>query len=72
MADQFDRAQELDARYRQQALADQARRSARSEVTRTHCLDCGDAIPEARRKARPGCIRCITCAEMFEADNRRG
>jgi len=72
MVDQFERAQELDSRYRQQALDDQARRSAVGEITRTHCIDCGDPIPEARRKARPGCIRCIQCAEMFEASERRG
>ena len=72
MADQFDLAQELDARYRAQAIEDQARRSAVGGITRSHCIDCGDEIPEARRRARPGCIRCIQCAEMFEARERRG
>lgn len=45
----------------------------------THCEDCGDEIPAARRKAVPGVRRCIVC--QTEADrayvdrslyNRRG
>ena len=26
-----------------------------------HCMDCGEEIPEARRKAVPGVTRCIEC-----------
>ncbi len=26
-----------------------------------HCVECGDDIPEARRKALPGVTRCVTC-----------
>lgn len=25
------------------------------------CLDCGDPIPEARRKALPGVVHCVEC-----------
>jgi phage/conjugal plasmid C-4 type zinc finger TraR family protein len=25
------------------------------------CLDCGNTIPEARRKALPGVVRCVEC-----------
>jgi phage/conjugal plasmid C-4 type zinc finger TraR family protein len=71
MADQFDLAQDLDARYLRQALEDHARRSATGEETRSHCIDCGEEIPEARRQARPGCIRCIHCAETLENEERR-
>ncbi|MDR3631729.1 MAG: TraR/DksA C4-type zinc finger protein [Desulfocapsaceae bacterium] len=70
MADQFDRAQELDARYRRQAL--DAHRSRRPQgESRTHCLDCGEAIPEARRLAVPGCRYCIDCAEEHERKERK-
>lgn len=56
---------------------------ARSELPKgeslTHCEECGEAIPVARRKAVPGVRRCIGC--QSEADrtyvdrtlyNRRG
>ena len=29
----------------------------------THCVDCGDEIPQGRRKAKPGCTHCIECAQ---------
>lgn len=34
----------------------------------SHCEDCGEAIPEARRKAVPGVRRCVGC--QSEADGR--
>jgi phage/conjugal plasmid C-4 type zinc finger TraR family protein len=30
------------------------------------CVDCGEPILEARKKAMPGCIRLVECQEMFE------
>ncbi|MBW2607716.1 MAG: TraR/DksA C4-type zinc finger protein [Deltaproteobacteria bacterium] len=30
------------------------------------CIDCGEDIPAARRKAAPGCERCIYCQEVYE------
>ena len=45
----------------------------------THCDECGDAIPEARREAVPGVRLCIGCQEVrdkeavhFAGYNRRG
>ena len=44
----------------------------------THCRDCGDEIPEARRRAVPGVRRCIACQSeldgrpMSTGFNRRG
>jgi phage/conjugal plasmid C-4 type zinc finger TraR family protein len=44
----------------------------------THCLECGDAIPEARRRVLPGvrtCIRCQSerdCRPVNIGFNRRG
>jgi RNA polymerase-binding transcription factor DksA len=34
------------------------------------CLDCGDAIPEARRRAVAGVRRCVACQEIADADKR--
>lgn len=71
MVDQFDRAQDLDAYYRQQALDIHTRAKRYAEESRTACIDCGDQIPEARRRVLPGCIRCRECAELFEESQRR-
>jgi phage/conjugal plasmid C-4 type zinc finger TraR family protein len=45
----------------------------------THCEDCDDPIPEARRKAVPGVRLCVRCQEAHDRDqsafsgyNRRG
>ncbi|MFV0409779.1 MAG: TraR/DksA C4-type zinc finger protein [Paracoccus sp. (in: a-proteobacteria)] len=31
-----------------------------------YCCDCGEAIEEARRKAAPFAVRCITCQQSHE------
>ena len=67
MADQFDRAQELDAYYRHQALsAMKLNTTGKAAMTTTHCEDCGDKIPEGRRLAAPGCTRCRDCQQIRE------
>jgi phage/conjugal plasmid C-4 type zinc finger TraR family protein len=45
----------------------------------THCRECGDIIPDARRKAVPGVCLCIKCQSELETQqntssgyNRRG
>ncbi|GGY03835.1 TraR/DksA family transcriptional regulator [Paludibacterium paludis] len=65
MTDIFDRAQELEQRQRDAALAAQAARSHRG-ISLSHCKDCGEAIPEARRVAVPGCSRCFDCQTIAE------
>jgi phage/conjugal plasmid C-4 type zinc finger TraR family protein len=32
----------------------------------SECEECGDAIPQARRNAAPGCTRCLPCQERHE------
>jgi len=32
----------------------------------THCEECEEPIPEARRQAVPGCTRCVSCQEDHE------
>jgi phage/conjugal plasmid C-4 type zinc finger TraR family protein len=34
----------------------------------THCVECGDEIPEARRRAVPGVRTCVAC--QSERDRR--
>lgn len=35
-------------------------------VSLTHCVDCGDPIPQRRRENIPGVERCVTCQELEE------
>jgi phage/conjugal plasmid C-4 type zinc finger TraR family protein len=44
----------------------------------THCLECGEEIPAARRRAVPGARTCVTCQSALDQSpvhagyNRRG
>jgi len=35
----------------------------------THCAECGNAIPEARRTAMPGVRLCVACQELADQEN---
>ncbi len=37
---------------------------------RTHCEDCEEEIPAARRRAVPGVRRCVHCQERADAERR--
>lgn len=65
------------------ASVDDAVKRAREAIPRgesaAHCADCGEAIPEARRRAIPGVRRCVVCQSGRDANagpasgiNRRG
>ena len=72
------------------AVNDQIADSIEDEVARarsrlpkgeslSHCEECGDPIPEARRRALPGVRLCIECQKtedrlqnVFSPYNRRG
>lgn len=62
MADIADFANDLVQERIDRAMA--ARNASKSQVI-THsflfCLDCDEAIPEARRDAQLGCTRCFEC-----------
>lgn len=70
MTDIFDRASELEEKTRERALAAQAQRAALTGKTMAdsaaECTDCGDTIPLKRRKAMPGCQRCVDCQSQHE------
>ena len=42
---------------------EKARNSLPRGESLSHCEDCGEAIPEARRAAVPGVRRCIVCQQ---------
>ncbi|MDP0338158.1 TraR/DksA family transcriptional regulator, partial [Glaesserella parasuis] len=57
MKDQIDRANELAEKQREFALA--KLRNKPTAYSLTHCEDCDEPIPEARRQNVQGCTRCI-------------
>ena len=57
----------------------QARQQMPQGESKTHCVECEEPIPQARRKAIPGVCLCIRCQEELEREqamnstyNRRG
>lgn len=66
--DEFDRASDLELASRDAAIA--AQRGQQSYKTYSHCIDCGEAIPEARR-AFKGVCRCLQCQAEFETLRKR-
>jgi len=65
--DEMDLVQEHTAQFNDDALAECFRRGIRNAMNApTHCINCDEEIPEARRKAAPGCDRCIVCQTDYE------
>ncbi|AKU21888.1 TraR/DksA C4-type zinc finger protein [Massilia sp. NR 4-1] len=72
MTDVFDQATRLEEQERELILAcrrlaslQQANLASLGSAQECHC--CGDPIPPARRRAAPGCTRCVAC----ESENER-
>lgn len=74
MADMCDHGSDRAQQMLDDALAAELRRiqaeAARPIVDHEDCVDCGEPIPAARRKARPGVETCIECQQAREV--RRG
>ncbi|WDG79995.1 TraR/DksA family transcriptional regulator [Pseudomonas chlororaphis] len=66
----FDRAQALEQRQRDQAIAAQLARARATGPSLTHCEDCDCEIPPARR-ALGGMTRCVPCQTTFEKGGQR-
>ena len=64
MSDLIDRAAEEEALFLAEALSKHP--APKTTGSYSHCEDCGGPIPEARRKAVPGCTRCIVCQTYLE------
>ncbi|HHT8245390.1 TPA: TraR/DksA family transcriptional regulator [Citrobacter freundii] len=70
MADIIDNASTLEDLQRDAALS--MHRLNHSAVSATHCVECGDNLPEARRKAYPGCTMCVGCQSEMELRKKIG
>lgn len=66
----FDRAQALEQRQRDQAIAAARAQAPSSGPSLTHCEDCASPIPEARR-ALGGKTRCVSCQSIVEQRGQR-
>ena len=69
MADFADDASAVEELQRNAALS--AHRINRDAVSAVKCEECGDRLPEARRKAYPGCTMCVSCLEEIEMRNKQ-
>ncbi|PLV18412.1 conjugal transfer protein TraR [Pseudomonas guariconensis] len=64
MADIADMANDVVQQHLEEALA--ARVAAPVRESRMDCIDCDDPIPESRRVAARGCVRCGACQTVHE------
>lgn len=69
-AELIDQASALEEMMRENAI--QAHRLNRDAVSATHCEECEDELPEARRKAYPGCTMCVSCLQVIELRKKQG
>ncbi|HIG8414411.1 TPA: TraR/DksA family transcriptional regulator [Klebsiella michiganensis] len=63
-AEIIDQANELAERRLEMTI--QNMRIDHNAVSATHCVDCGEEIPEQRREAVAVCQRCVSCASDIE------
>lgn len=65
----IDQASALEEMMRDHAI--QAHRLNHSAVSATHCEECDEELPDARRKAYPGCKMCVECQGEQELRNKQ-
>jgi RNA polymerase-binding transcription factor len=71
--DAFDRAQELELKEREQALAAQQKKTVEPPMEINgirYCLDCGGEVLQARIAALPTVVRCVDCQSLNEQRSR--
>lgn len=69
-AEIIDQANDLAQQRIDMAIA--AHRINRDAVSATHCVECGEDIPELRRVKVPGCQRCASCQQDSELRQKQG
>jgi len=69
--DDMDRAQEINEQHLADSLSRYRLVGLLYKTSARECVVCDEPIPEARRKAAPGCIRCRDCQELHETGGSR-
>ena len=69
MTEIIDQASALEEMMREHAI--QAHRINRDAVSAVNCEECGERLPEARRKAYPGCTMCVDCQGEIELKRKQ-
>lgn len=64
--DTVDHAQDREAAFLAEQLEKQARAAKLDARGNEICADCGDPIPDERRRAMPSACRCVTCQAWAE------
>ncbi|MGY6553422.1 MAG: DksA/TraR family C4-type zinc finger protein [Wenzhouxiangella sp.] len=71
----FGRAKDAAPQEQINSTVDDAVERARARLpkdpSRSHCEECGEPIPEARRAAISGVRLCIACQEEYDAQDRQ-
>lgn len=71
--DEVDDAQKAERLFLQDAMDRRTPVGRPGAPSLTHCIDCDEPIPKARRVAVPGCQRCRECQEEYESHfSRKG
>lgn len=70
MSDIIDNASDLEELQRNAAVS--LMRIDQNAVSATHCKECDDELPEARRIAIPGCQLCASCKGIAELRKKSG
>jgi phage/conjugal plasmid C-4 type zinc finger TraR family protein len=71
MPDDMDLCQQINQELIDDALAEH-KRDRPTGLSLERCCVCGEDIPEARRKAVPGCCKCVSCQMEWEQMHGRG
>lgn len=76
MSKQFDLAQEIEQRQRDEALKAHAEKPRGGphkydDEGRRICFDCKERLPQKRLRANPHASRCVECQETKEQQDRR-
>jgi phage/conjugal plasmid C-4 type zinc finger TraR family protein len=66
MSDIVDRAEAREAIQREEALHRARLAITPAAASKVFCVECEERIPNARRRAVPGCSRCVDCQEFLE------
>jgi|GEM_PF-555250 len=71
--DQVDMAEKLITEHLERVIAAARGITINTRANRTpvkKCVECNDLIPVKRRRAIPGCVRCVDCEEDHEKYSR--